>query len=161
MAKAGTGKGNAFASPGLSYPHLALVRQDGQRNAAEQAALRSPEEDRIVNLADVILDLSARRRVKSDIKKALGRARRGLDPLFIREPCSGCVRHGGTHFFLCQPRLEKAHGFGKKEEKKAYLLVAPALQTYAAECKKLARRLASRRVLVTREMQTHTDRATR
>ena len=67
MAKAGAGKGNAFASPGLSYPHLALVRQDGQRNAAEQAALRSPEEDRIVNLADVILDLSARRRVKSDI----------------------------------------------------------------------------------------------
>ena len=30
MAKAGTGKGNAFASPGPSYPHLEIVRKEAE-----------------------------------------------------------------------------------------------------------------------------------
>ena len=134
MAKAGTGKGNAFAPRGASYQHLDLVRRDAQ--SKEQAALHGDSVDRerearIRSLTNVITKASTRERVVKQIDTGLRKARHGLDPLAGKLACEGCSRVHGTHHFLCQSPERKQ--FKTKEESWAYSSVKPELYAYAEE----------------------------
>ena len=132
--KAGTGKGNAFAAPGASYPYLELSRAHGQ--AMERQDLHNPaanheREKKIKRLADIITVVSTRERVMKDIGKGARKARMGRDPLQGSLDCEGCTRNHGTHHFLCQ--AEERAKFKTRKEQEVYDLVKPALYKYAEE----------------------------
>ena len=71
MAKAGTGKGNAFAAPGASYPHLEIVRQVAQQQQAQAQSWLDPatleREATIKKLAAPINVKATRDRVTKEI----------------------------------------------------------------------------------------------
>jgi hypothetical protein len=133
MAKAGLGKGNAFApSGGHSAQHVAIVRDV----ARQQAAANMPPVDQMMReakikaLADVIEDASVRKRVKTEMGIGLIRARGGHEPLAKISGCDGCKRPGhGTHQFLCLEKMK----FKTSVEKKVFEKVRQPLLEYAAE----------------------------
>lgn len=106
MAKAGTGKGNAFKAPGPSYPHLQLVRSIAQGRAVLDEAGRTQRESNILKLVadEPLLSIEQRKRITSDVRGGINLARRGVNPVLGHwaRDCKGCRTHGGTHHFLCQ-----------------------------------------------------------
>ena len=139
MAKAGTGRGNAFAARGASYEYLHISRTSAQAaSAAATSGIVTDEmrqtEQRIVAHANLIPNHSTRERVKKEMMVGIVRARDGEDPLAGRPNCGGCssARSGHKTFhFLCQSKARTK--FKTKEEAICYTNVADALNKYVAE----------------------------
>ena len=142
MAKAGTGKGNAFCAPGPSYASLEIVRKEAQAQQEKRnvsltvAGVDIAREDLLRAHANIIPDGATNKRVKTDMNLAISRARVGKEPIvhpIPRQGCDGCRRSSGsgTHHFLCQSENKKQ--FKTKEEKAAYQAFVPAVKLYAAE----------------------------
>ena len=141
MAKAGTGKGNAFASPGPSYPHLEIVRKEAASRVPTMLDEKTRErENSIKQIAAQITEprhRATRERVMKQIGDGTRQARLGRDPLSAKLPCDGC-RAGsahGTHHFLCQSGQRAK--FKTVIERKVYNEVKTELYSYAAEQRKV------------------------
>ena len=100
------GKGNAFRTV-INDKYVELARKDAQRIAGLSAALDSERERQVLGvITSSSLDSERRQTACKEVRKALGLARRGVDPSNEKSitHCAVCKGTGRTHVFLCLTR---------------------------------------------------------
>ena len=144
MAKAGTGKGNAFTARRPAAGHVVPSAGDRAQAQGGGGGLRSLETRRRQERKkeEALRSLVGRCHrghrfggvsKRKEMTDGILRARRGLEPLADKcnqSTCERCRRGAGAQAFLCQAGRAK---FNTKVEAAVYAKCVPAMKKYAAD----------------------------